>query len=145
MMPAGNYYVGDLCYVLHDEWDEVCELTIKGNRCLDGEFVLKDGRRFATYGTALGDGEYRDQYGKKYGVDAGLIGCILLSDVDQTNDSNFLHGGQVIEFPYDFTTQGGRADDPDWDGVIRFGSVMIETDPDDDGRWDEEEDDYEEA
>ena len=25
-MKAGNYYIGDLCYVLHDEWNEVCEL-----------------------------------------------------------------------------------------------------------------------
>lgn len=136
MMPAGNYYVGDLCYVLHDEWDEVCALTIKGNSCLDGEFNLKDGRRFATYGTKWGDGQYRDNHGKKYSVDAGLIGCILLNDVDLLNDNNFLHGGQVIEFPRDFHTAGGRGES-DWDGVIRFGSITINTNPDDDEEWDD--------
>jgi hypothetical protein len=136
MMQAGTYYVGDLCYVLHDEWDEVCDLTIKGNQCLDGEFTLKDGRRFATYGTAWGDGVYKDNHGKHYSVDAGLIGCILLKDVDQANSGNSIDGGQVVEFPYDFSTQGGRGD-RDWDGVIRFGSIRIETDPDSD--WDDEE------
>jgi hypothetical protein len=25
-MPAGRYYIGDLCYVMHDEWDEACAL-----------------------------------------------------------------------------------------------------------------------
>ena len=76
MMPAGKYYVGDLCYVMHPEWDEFCSITIKEHTCLDGEFNLKDGRRFATFGTKWGDGEYRDQFGNRYGVDAGLIGCI---------------------------------------------------------------------
>ena len=23
-MKAGTYYIGDLCYVMHKEWDEVC-------------------------------------------------------------------------------------------------------------------------
>jgi hypothetical protein len=80
-MKAGTYYVGDLCYVLHDEWDEVCELIIKDNVCLDGEFTLRDGRRFAIYGTAYGDGNYFDQNGKSYDVDAGSIGCILMNDI----------------------------------------------------------------
>ena len=38
-MPAGRYYIGDLCYVMSDEeWDEFCSLTIKDNKCFDGEF-----------------------------------------------------------------------------------------------------------
>ena len=24
--PAGEYYIGDLCYVMHAEWGEVCNL-----------------------------------------------------------------------------------------------------------------------
>ena len=92
MMKAGTYYVGDLCYVLHERWDEVCELIIEGNRCLDGEFNLKDGTRFAIYGTAYGDGNYFDQNGKSYDVDAGSIGCVLLDNIDLTNNENFLIG-----------------------------------------------------
>lgn len=128
-MPAGDYYVGDLCYVLHDEWDEVCSITIKDNQCLDGEFTLKDGRRFAMYHTAWGDGEYYDQLGRSYGVDAGLIGCILIDDVDLLNDMNHIKGGQVVNFPHDFHTSG-KGDNPEWDGAIRFGKLVIETNPD---------------
>jgi len=51
MMKAGTYYIGDLCYVMHPEWDEFCALTISGHNVLDGEFNLKDGRRFATFTT----------------------------------------------------------------------------------------------
>ena len=55
-MRPGKYYVGDLCYVMDDEWDDVCSLIIQGNECVDGEFTLPDGRRFASYGTMYGDG-----------------------------------------------------------------------------------------
>lgn len=129
-MEAGSYYVGDLCYVLHEEWDEVCGLIIKGNNCLDGEFNLKDGRRFACYSTMWGDGLYLDQYGREYGVDAGLIGCILMSDIGFDDDRNFVSGGQVQTFDQSFTTDGGRGE-RGWDGVIRIGHVVIETDPKD--------------
>lgn len=129
MMPAGTYYVGDLCYVLGDSWDQVCAATIRHDECLDGEFVLPDGRRFAMYGTRWGDGEYRDAQGRRYGVDAGSIGCILLSEVDEP-DSAYL--GQVIDFASDFDTSES-------DGIIRFGNVGIDTDP----AYSEYEDDFE--
>ena len=122
MMKAGTYYVGDLCYVLHDEWDEVCELIIKDNICLDGEFTLKDGRRFAIYSTAYGDGTYLDQSGNEYGVDAGSIGCILLSDINLESEGNFLTGGNIVPFENDFHTD-------EEDGRIMFGSLIIDTDP----------------
>lgn len=129
MMPAGTYYVGDLCYVMHDEWDEVCELTadpVNHSRCIDGEFTLKDGRRFACYSTMYGDGAYYDQEGREYGVDAGLIGCILLSDIDRQNMSNDICGGNIVKFDHPFYTDGGRWS-PGWDGVIEFGKVRIMT------------------
>ena len=56
MMQAGEYYVGDLCYVMTDEeWTQFCNITIQGNNVNDGEFELPDGRRFATYCTKHGD------------------------------------------------------------------------------------------
>ena len=129
-MPAGKYYVGDLCYVMHKEWDEFCDITIDGNKCLDGEFNLKDGRRFATFGTKWGDGLYKDQFGKEYSVDAGLIGCIRIEDIDLENEDNYTNGGQVIEFTRDFVVRGGRNElGRDWDGVIEIGHLVIETDP----------------
>ena len=129
MMPAGVYYVGDLCYVMDDdEWDEFCSLTIKGNNCIDGEFNLRDGRRFATYGTKFGDGEYRDQFGNTYSVDAGLIGCIRFEDIKTVKYEDFERLGKIIEYKSDFVTAGGRQND-DWDGVIQIGELRIETDP----------------
>ena len=128
MMSAGKYYIGDLCYVLHDEWNEFCSLTIRGQNVLNGEFNLKDGRRFATYTTQYGDGNYFDEEGKSYDVDAGLIGCIRLEDIDLSNKANFISGGRVVEFEKDFDTFSSG-------GVIRIGNVVIDTDPAD---YDEE-------
>ena len=122
MMKAGKYYVGDLCYVLHDRWDEFCSLTISGNRVLDGEFNLKDGTRFATFTTKWGDGNYFDQDGKSYDVDAGLIGCVAVEDINFDDKSNFVAGGRVVEFVNDFTTFSAG-------GVITIGNIAIDTDP----------------
>jgi len=120
MMKAGTYYIGDLCYVMHPEWDEFCSLTISGNNVLDGEFNLKDGRRFATFTTKWGDGTYKDEQGREYGVDAGLIGCINVKDIAPSELEN-LKDGHVVEFVQDFSTFSAG-------GVLRFGSVCIDTD-----------------
>ena len=146
MFPAGKYYVGDLCYVMHDEWDEVCGLFFEGrddHGCNQGVFQLKDGRKFASFNTKWGDGGYRDQYGRSYGVDAGLIGCIAIKDINLDSGDNFTRGGQVIEFDSDFEVHGGTGiSRSEWDGVIRIGNVTIKTD--DDGEFEEEEEEYEE-
>jgi hypothetical protein len=121
MMKAGTYYIGDLCYVMHPEWDEFCSLTCSGNNVLDGEFNLKDGTRFATFTTKWGDGTYRDEQGNEYPVDAGLIGCINVKDIAPSEIEN-LGSGRVIEFVQDFSTFSSG-------GIIRIGSVVIDTDP----------------
>jgi hypothetical protein len=120
MMKAGKYYIGDLCYVMHPEWDEFCSLTINGHNVLDGEFNLKDGRRFATFTTKWGDGTYKDEQGRNYGVDAGLIGCIAVDDITPSELEN-LKDGHVVEFVQDFSTFSAG-------GIIRIGSVCIDTD-----------------
>jgi hypothetical protein len=122
MMQPGKYYIGDLCYVMHGEWDEFCSLTISGDKVLDGEFNLADGRRFATFTTKWGDGNYFDQNGKSYDVDAGLIGCIRLDDIDLTNPENSLIGGNIVEFVQPFSTFSAGSE-------IRIGNVLIDTDP----------------
>jgi hypothetical protein len=123
MMPAGKYYIGDLCYVMADEeWREICNIIIKEPHILDGEFELPDGRRFAIYSTAYGDGTYHDQHGHAYSVDAGSIGCIRLDDIKYVdNFDQFLDLGAIQEFAEPFVTgsQGGQ---------LQFGHVVIETD-----------------
>lgn len=131
LMPPGNYWVGDLCYVMHDVWDEVCGLFFEGRTdhgCNEGMFTLKDGRKFVSFNTKWGDGSYTDLAENEYGVDAGLIGCILVSDI-KYGDENSLNGGHIHEFNISFFCSGGRSDQGHgWDGVIKIGHIEIATD-----------------
>ena len=105
MMRPGTYYVGDLCYVMHPQWDEVCKLMFatEGNNVLDGEFNLANGVRFSLHSTAYGDGTYLDKQRRQYPVDAGLIGCVRVEDVD--DPEAWLVGMQTIEFTESFELQ----------------------------------------
>ena len=129
-MPAGDYWIGDLCYVIDDDcgyWDEVCKALFKVDE--DGNYVsnrggvyeLSNGIQYAIYGTAWGDGGYEDQNGKVYGVDAGVIGCINVLDIKKLG-SSIASGGHVHHFENEFDTGYD-------DGTIFFGSLKIETDP----------------
>jgi len=135
MMPAGEYFIGDLCYVMtNEEWLEVCDVTIQGSRLIEGEFQLKDGRKFAMYSTAYGDGTYHDHYGFSYSVDSGSIGCIRMEDIKASNTYSLgdtqaiLDFGAIQDFDTDFVTGGGRGE-PGWEGIIQFGHIAIETNP----------------
>ena len=116
---AGIYYVGDLCYVLSDRWDEFCSLTIAGNDVLDGTFVMKDGTVFYTHCTMYGDGTYHDQNGRAYGVDAGLIGVVSIDDIDE-DSIDTIEGGVVTLFEKDFECSYK-------DGVFYIGDITIDT------------------
>ena len=67
-----------------------------------------------------GDGTYKDEQGRTYGVDAGLIGCINVKDITPSELEN-LKDGHVVEFVQDFSTFSAG-------GIIRIGSVCIDTD-----------------
>ena len=119
-MPGGEYYIGDLCYVLTgDEWAALCRLMsaseAKGAGA-DGIYTLADGRAVALMSTG-GDGGFYDNDGAQYSVDSGTIGCILSGPplVDS------LRLGQIVEFPEPFAV--GRAGD-----YLQFGFVSIDTD-----------------
>lgn len=123
-MPAGKYYVGDLCYVMHDAWDQCVNLFFpdSGHGQVEGEFELADGRRFASFGTAWGDGEYRSNINTLHSVDSGSIGCILLSDIrDTTYPLDHLQQlGAIIDFEAPFEVEADQ-------GLLKFGPVEIET------------------
>ena len=128
MMPAGRYYVGDLCYVLNDVWDEVCELSLF--ECEGGPFTLKDGRQFIMYGTAYGDGCYPSSDGKLYSVDSGTIGCVIMNDSDITPEiQKILDGGlgHLVHFPENFETKNDTIPYGTQKGIIHFGSLIINT------------------
>ena len=138
-MPAGRYYVGDLCYVMHPEWKECCDLFfpyVPGQpegRGRDGEFTLADGRRFANFGTAYGDGTYRSSIGTDHSVDSGSIGCIRVEDIRDMEYTPEVQAelGAFIDFPEPFEVSSDQ-------GLLIFGHVQIETAGDD---WDEDEPD----
>ena len=124
-MPAGRYAIIDLCYVMHDVWDECCDLffpTGHPPRGIEGEFTLKDGRRFASFSTAYGDGTYRSNIGTEHSVDAGIIGCIRVEDIrDHEYTPEFLAKlGAFVEFDQPFEVSSDQ-------GLLVFGHVQIET------------------
>lgn len=120
-----SYYVGDLCYVMHDEWDEICDLTISGIALESGEFELADGRKFIIFNTAYGDGVYPDQNGKHYSVDSGTIGAIRVDDIRDPEFDRIIENGlgHVHEFPSEID----ESDCFDEDGVLTFYNVVIDT------------------
>lgn len=134
MLRSGQYWIGDLCYVMNKEWDQVCQLLFHGRTdhgCNEGEFNLPDGRRFAIYNTQWGDGVYSDGEGGEYPVDSGSIGCIRVADIDTANPNNNLALGRIVEFAQDFNT--GRTE-----GIIQIGKISVDTDPSE-CEYDEEE------
>lgn len=134
-MKAGKYWVGDLCYVFDDkDWQDVCKLIIDGHSCLEGQFNLPDGRRFAIFNTAWGDGEYYDRNGHSYSVDAGSIGCTLVKNITKSKYEDLNDLGNIVDFKDDFAVYSKD------DHIIHIGHLEIDTDP----IWDEDNEDYDE-
>lgn len=126
-LPAGTYYVGDLCYILGDnngyDWMHVLNATnyLRG----EGEVgaCSYNGISFFCSGTMYGDGSYNDDEGRSYGVDAGIIGCFPVCGLPEGFDS---YGGHVVVFPQAFVCE--PTDTPGNDeGTIRIGHLDIET------------------
>lgn len=152
MMKPGEYYVGDLCYVIdvnHDNqnWNLVCDYICSDDP--DGEFVqnfpAKDGSgemvpvRFACYGTRWGDGMYEGSYGS-YWVDSGTIGCISIEDLEKIEPidrEEMERLGAIVTFDHEFSTGLKRNSDDDL-SVIKIGRIEIDTNP----PYEEEEDEY---
>jgi hypothetical protein len=128
-MPPGKYWIGDLCYVMHDKWEDFCAQTISGYEVLNGQFTV-DGATIVTMSTKYGDGNYQDNKGNNYPVDAGLIGAIKVDDI--TDPDARLDLGNVIQFD----SQWSFSED---DGTLIFGNVKIYTgDQDEDDYYEEE-------
>jgi hypothetical protein len=90
--PAGEYYIGDLCYVLGED---VYETIFGGLGGYDSGLYKEKGSEkfFLVDNTAHGDGLYYATDGKEFGVDAGIIG-ICPKSVCKKNDG----GGQFYTF-----------------------------------------------
>jgi hypothetical protein len=141
-LSPGQYWIGDLCYVMHDVWNEVVDKMYEGDTDHEGEVItLNDGREFLYFGTAHGDGEYFDNEGNAYGVDAGIIGIIALEDIKQDGKNDLANGRvEMFSSPFSCAKDGG---------VLIFGGIQIDTDPQEDSDEDYEneypDDDIDEA
>lgn len=126
MLPAGAYIIGDPCYNVPDaQWGRVLdESDFFGGQCW-ATFERESGGEglVVAFSTMHGDGEYRDGAGRKYGVDAGLIGIIPAIDVDPSKfDPRIAH---LVQFDSPVFCRSR-------DGVITFGFIDIDTDDQDD-------------
>jgi hypothetical protein len=123
-LPAGTYYVGDLCYVVRDdEWSDFCEDMFPDDdsmRC--GIFETAEGVNYANFGTKYGDGCYGDRQLREYSVDSGTIGCIPVCALKEFDAEKIERLGNIVEFPTAFEV---GYDEPT--GTITFGHVDIVT------------------
>jgi hypothetical protein len=93
LFKAGEYYIGDLCYVLSDDhFDDVLDGTgYLGNK-------MKESEEFPIFAVNhCDDGKYKDDFGREYSVDSGTIGIVQAELID-----NISVGGHIIEFESDF-------------------------------------------
>lgn len=92
-LPAGKYYIGDLCYALHDTLYE----EVFGPSYHDGYFQMNTNPNHVfMMGSTGGDGEFRGSDGKKYAVDAGIIGIASESTLDPKKKP--FNGGRLYTF-----------------------------------------------
>ena len=120
-----EYYVGDLCFVMLEDWDEIVDQTVYDNSKLS--YQLADGREYFSVSTMYGDGSYSDTLGNPYSVDSGTIGAIKVADIANTDAlvSTLEQGlGHVITFDHELTSDEVYSEA----GQINIGSVVIDTD-----------------
>lgn len=119
---AGTYYIGDPCYIFGPSWTKI---LIENNFFYD-EVQSVNGIPVLAGSTYDGDGTYADNLGRKYSVDAGLIGIvpIELLDLDKIKSVEEIMAddtiGHIFTFAIDFNVYIK-------DGVFKFYNILIDT------------------
>lgn len=142
-LPAGSYYVGDLCYIIPKAvWSELCDQWFDPSK--DGvtatyidPITNKEVTCYA-FQTAYGDGMYESNHGFIYSVDAGIIG-IVAAPITTDDPSIELYTAETFYKDFEISTDGH--------GFMEFGHININTaweeDEDDEGYYDYDEEEYE--
>jgi hypothetical protein len=120
-VPAGTYFLGDPCYAVpKEDWMQLLATCGSFEDTPVGEVA---GHQVLAFGTRWGDGTYTDTDGHPYSVDAGLIGLVpeALYAGRERHDLDDL--GRVVTF-----SQPQECAD-DTTGLLVFGNVKIDTDP----------------
>lgn len=108
-LPAGSYYIGDICYVL----DDTIYDNIFGGTGYTSGLYTSDIGQFLVSGTYSGDGRYPGTDGFTYSVDAGIIGIVTKNLVsNETTLGNFYTFAKGVEVTMD-------------DGIFTFDSEDI--------------------
>lgn len=115
LFPPGEYWVGDLCYVLDPHWGEICDIDFD-DYCI---METSDEQLLGTAYTEYGDGSYTDQHGNSYGVDSGTIGVVSVKHMD-TPLSEAVKDGHVHTFNHPFSITRKK-------GCIIIGDIVIDT------------------
>ena len=120
--PPGEYYIGDLCYVLGDE---IYDKVFGGQGYEPGLYTHHDTKNFFLVdSTAYGDGCYMGSDNREFCVDAGIIGITPVSCMAK-NDG----GGQIYTFkdPVECRFKNGR-----FTFISGFTNLIIDTTGEDD-------------
>ena len=127
VLPAGNYYIGDPCYVNGLEGEGPCNWDSQMNEPLsvsDSGIVI-----YRAYG---GDGRRRDTEGHTYSVDSGTLGIVPMALCEgKMNGADI--PGRIVEFDEPVVCYAhltGRQEDPnDPDTEIRWQNLMLHFGP----------------
>jgi hypothetical protein len=93
VVPAGRYYVGDLCYALPEN---LYDGVFGGTRYQSGLYTQTGTNNFFFLGGTGGDGQFRGTDGYKYLVDAGILGIVPAHLCDLNNKA--IRGGKFHTF-----------------------------------------------
>lgn len=91
VLPAGRYYIGDLCYALKNE---IYHGVFGDTAYSEGLYKMSDEQFFVSR-TKYGDGSYKGTNGFEYGVDAGIIG---IASTLLCNPEEDVYGGTLHTF-----------------------------------------------
>lgn len=120
IVPAGHYVLGDPCYAVPDNlWSELLESC----DCFEDSAVgHAGGHNVLAFSTAYGDGEYYDDDGRGFGVDAGLIGLVPVAMMTEKEKQGI--AGHNLSHYVSFSDSVEC-----WaeDGVLHFGETTIDT------------------
>jgi hypothetical protein len=113
--PAGEYYVGDLMYVMRgpirDKMWEVQneDVSEHGKRIAPDCYQLSDGMTYCELRTGA-DGGYIDSKGREYDVDSASIGCVETKYLEpyKTHPEYYAKSGHIIRFDEPFTCSYGE-------------------------------------
>ncbi len=95
-MTPGTYYLGDLFFVLKEEFFLI-------TNPIKNEFILNENRKIAYYTTINMSESYQDQFGQEYFIENGNIGCIRIEDIDSIEVD--FSKGKIISFYDNFNTR----------------------------------------